>query len=223
MEKETAKPRTKRGRGRPKVATDEAVARRIVQEAYALLCAEGYAGMNMGEVAARCSVSKKTLYRLFPSKLALFRAITEAQRNALISVTEDLDDLPLVEALVRIFRMDLDEKSDAARCAYMRVVMMEAVQNPELRRIAEEFGRDLSFDRVATWLNRQRVRGRIEVENVQVLTKTIIDIAFGAILRPGPTAWTELNDRGRYLRKAFGLLTQGIAPAERSEGPPPSG
>jgi len=219
MEKESARLRTKRGRGRPKVAPDEAVARRIVQEAYAVLCTEGYARMNMGEVAARCCVSKKTLYRLFPSKLALFRAVTEAHRGAMISVTPDLDELPLVEALLRLFRMDLDEKTDEARRAFMRVVMMEAMQMPELRRVVEESGRDHSFELVAAWLERQRTLGQIEVDDIQDLTKTIIDIAFGAILHAAPAAWTRLADRGLYLRRAFALLARGIVPPDQIRGP----
>lgn len=212
MQTESATPTAVRGRGRPKANQDAELERRIVQAAYAILCMQGYAGMNMNEVAARCGISKKTVYRLFPGKLELFRAITDAHRDAMIDVRQDLDDIPLVDALMKIFRMDVDQGTDEARRAFMRVVMIEALQVPELKRIVDEHGRDRTFCLLAEWLERQRALGRIAVSDVQGLTKMVIDIAFGAILHPAPEAWRHLADRAAYLRQCFCLLAAGIAP-----------
>jgi len=220
MHAQSATPQAVRGRGRPKVNQDAELARRIVREAYALLCAQGYAGMNMNEVAARCGVSKKTVYRLFPSKLALFRAITDAHRDDMIDVRQNLDDMPLVDALVKIFRMDLDERTDEARRAFMRVVVLETLQSPELKQIVDEHGRDRTFSQLAEWLERQRALGRIAAPDVQGLTKMIIDIAFGAILHPAPQAWRHMSDRAAYLRQCFGVLAEGIAPADSRRAAP---
>ncbi|MFG1351367.1 TetR/AcrR family transcriptional regulator [Xanthobacter autotrophicus] len=211
MQTQSATPQAVRGRGRPKVHQDAELATRIVQAAYAILGAQGYAGMNMGEVAVRCGISKKTVYQLFPSKLALFRAITDVHRDAMIDLRQDLDDIPVADALMKIFRMDIDEKSDAARRSFMRVVMIESLQVPELKQIVDEHGRDRTFFHLAEWLDRQRTRGRIVVADVQGLTKMIIDIAFGAILHPAPEAW-QMNDRALYLRQCFGVLAAGITP-----------
>lgn len=220
METLSVSPRPTRGRGRPKVAPDEEVARRVVGEALAILCAEGYAGMNMNEIAARCGISKKTIYRLFPGKLSLFRSITELHRGAMVDVRPEFDDLPLVDALMKIFRMDLDEHADEARRAFMRVAMVEAIHAPELKQILEAHGRDQAFFALAGWLERQRSRGRIIVDDAQVLTKLIVDVAFGAILHPGPEAWTGTRDRARYLRECFEILAVGIAPGRSSAATP---
>lgn len=212
MQTQSVTPPAARGRGRPKVTPDDELRRRIVCEAYAILCAQGYAGLNMSEVATRCGMSKKTVYRLFPSKLELFRAITDVHRNAMIDLQQDLDDLPLADALVKIFRMDLDDKADEARRAFMRVVVIEALQVPELKRIVEEHGGDPTFSQLAEWLERQRAIGRIVASDVRGLAKMIIDIAFGAILHPAPQAWRHLGDRALYLRQCFELLAEGITP-----------
>lgn len=220
METLSASPGSARGRGRPKVAPDEEVAQRVVGEAFAILCTKGYAGMNMNEVAARCGISKKTIYRLFPGKLSLFGAITDLHRGAMVDVRPELDDLPLVDALMKIFRMDLDERADEARRAFMRVALVESAQTPELKQILEAHGRDQAFSEVADWLERQRSRGRIMVDDAQVLTKLIIDVAFGAILHPGPEAWPGTRDRARYLRDCFELLARGIAAGRSSAATP---
>jgi AcrR family transcriptional regulator len=220
METLSASTRSARGRGRPKVAPDEEVAQRVVRAAFAILCAEGYAGMNMNEVAARCGISKKTIYRLFPGKLSLFRSITDLHRGAMVDVRPEFDDMPLIDALMIIFRMDLDERADEARRAFMRVAFVESAQTPELKQILEAHGRDQAFSELADWLERQRSRGRIMVDDAQVLTKLIIDVAFGAILHPGPEAWPGTHDRARYLRTCFELLVGGIAPNRPSAAEP---
>lgn len=52
-------------RGRPR---DGAVDRRVLDAAWDLLHAGGYAGLNMDEVAERAAVAKTTLYRRWPTK-----------------------------------------------------------------------------------------------------------------------------------------------------------
>lgn len=218
MQRQSAGPHAVRGRGRPKITEDTELARRIVQAAYGILCTRGYMGMNMGEVASTCGVSKKTVYRLFPSKTELFRAITDAHRDAMIDVRADLEDLPLVEALVKIFRMDLDPAADEHRRAFMRVILIEALPIPELHQIVHEHGRDRTFSLLAEWLERQRGRGRIADVDVHDLTKVVIDVAFGVILRDSPDGWPNSEDRVATLRRCFTLLVDGIGPCPKPVG-----
>lgn len=224
MQMKLSEPGSARRRGRPKVTEDVELVTRIARTAYGILCARGYVGMNMDEVASSCGVSKKTLYRLFPSKLELFRVITDAHRDAMIDLSEDFDDLPLADALVKIFRMDIAASEDEDRCAFMRVVLIEAMQVPELHEIVHEHGRDRTFHLLAGWLERQRARGRIAAVDSHHLTKMIIDIAFGAILHPAPDGWLSSADRATYLQRCFEVLVAGVAPRPRSavSGPSPA-
>ena len=64
----------RRPRGRPQVRSDEATRHLIAEAARGAFIASGYSAANMDCVAKNADVSKKTLYRLFPTKAELFRA-----------------------------------------------------------------------------------------------------------------------------------------------------
>jgi AcrR family transcriptional regulator len=59
-------------RGRPR---DNAVDQRVLNVAWDLLLAGGYAGLNVDEVAERAAVAKTTLYRRWPTKDHLASAV----------------------------------------------------------------------------------------------------------------------------------------------------
>ena len=59
-------------RGRPR---DSAVDQRVLDAAWDLLLARGYAGLNVDEVAERAAVAKTTLYRRWPTKDHLAMAV----------------------------------------------------------------------------------------------------------------------------------------------------
>lgn len=210
MEDMSALPQTKRGRGRPKVMSDVDVRRRIVQEAFEVMCAQGYAGMNMNDVAARCGISKKTLYRLFPSKIALFAAITDAHRETMVDIPADVDDLSFVEALAKVFRADTDEETNRTRQAFVRIVLLETKQFPELKQVLDERGRDRTFQLLCRWLESQKSRRLTPSVDVPMLAKMLMDIAFGAFMHPAPADWPNFHDRASYLRKCFAMLAEGI-------------
>ena len=65
----------KRPRGRPQVRCDEDTRQLIIEAAAKEFQAKGYAATCIGEVAQRAGVSTRTLYRLIPTKAALFRAV----------------------------------------------------------------------------------------------------------------------------------------------------
>ena len=65
----------KRPRGRPQIRCDEDTRRLIVEAAAKEFQAKGYAATCVGDVAQCAGVSTRTLYRLIPTKAALFRAV----------------------------------------------------------------------------------------------------------------------------------------------------
>ncbi|MEJ8476933.1 TetR/AcrR family transcriptional regulator [Roseibium algae] len=64
----------------PKHATQEAT-RRILETATQLFAAQGFAGTSVEQVAANCGAGKDTIYRRFPSKVALFEGVVEHARE----------------------------------------------------------------------------------------------------------------------------------------------
>lgn len=87
--------------GRPSKAEQNTAAERIIDAATTLFATRGFAGTSMEQVASQCGAGKDTVYRRFPSKVALFEAVVErAHRRALAR----LKDLPVVggDALGRL-------------------------------------------------------------------------------------------------------------------------
>ena len=79
-------------RGRPKARPDAQERQRIVVAARELFLEAGYGGTRMDEVAARCGVSKRTLYRLFPAKTDLFRVMVADHRRSMLALPRDPDE-----------------------------------------------------------------------------------------------------------------------------------
>ncbi|NKB84502.1 helix-turn-helix transcriptional regulator [Ochrobactrum grignonense] len=52
-------------RGRPKVKSDDQRIAEIAQHARDLFISKGFAHVTMDDIAARCHISKRTLYSLF--------------------------------------------------------------------------------------------------------------------------------------------------------------
>ena len=64
-----------RGRGRPRLRSDDETRTIIFDAARHEFAVSGFAATNMDSVARRAGISTKTLYRLIPNKAALFEAI----------------------------------------------------------------------------------------------------------------------------------------------------
>jgi AcrR family transcriptional regulator len=72
----------KRGPGRPPQLAPDERRHRILDAAEAVFRDEGYEAATMDRVAHRCGMSKKTLYRVFESKEALFAALLDDSDSA---------------------------------------------------------------------------------------------------------------------------------------------
>ena len=182
----------RRGRGRPKLISDEQQAGAIARQARDLFLEKGYARTSMEDIAARCHISKRTLYRLFSSKAEIFGAIVDDHRQSMMALPGDYDDLPLEEAIGRIFLVDIDEEAHRKRIEVVRLAIVEGRQFPELAALLHERGGDKSHAMLTEWLEAQARRGRIDIEDARSTAKMLMDMMFGAIViearRKSPTA-----------------------------------
>jgi AcrR family transcriptional regulator len=165
-----------RGRGRPQARCDEETRAVIVDAARHAFAANGFAGTGMDSVARAAGVSTKTLYRLFPNKVALFEGMVTERTDALVSTVKlracDGGDVEaaLAEALVMCGELMLDGEV----IALQRVVAGESDKFPD---IAETFFNKAIMrtqGALADWLRVQVKRGTIAVDDV--------DIAAGMLL-----------------------------------------
>lgn len=115
--------RTRRGRPR-----DPGVDAAILSAALDLLAEGGYGHLTMEQVAARAKVSKDSLYRRFPDKLAL---VTTALAHRARAVP-DVPDTGSLPGDMRAFLWALLRSRNAAERA-LTGVSSEIATNPELR------------------------------------------------------------------------------------------
>jgi AcrR family transcriptional regulator len=106
-------------RGRPTADQAEAISRAIIAAATEIFLAAGYEGAAMDAVAARAGVPKSTLYKRYPDKKALLRAVVRQRLSewALSVREEDLGD-------------DLE-----TRLKHLAAAMVVRAISPELRAV----------------------------------------------------------------------------------------
>ena len=75
----------RRCRGRPQVRPDDETRQIIYEAARHAFAAGGYAATSMETVARRAGVSTKTLYRLIPTKAALFEGMVSDRLDRFVS------------------------------------------------------------------------------------------------------------------------------------------
>jgi AcrR family transcriptional regulator len=131
---------TRSAAGRPPALTDDARKALILQAAERVFDELGYGDATMEEVARACGMAKKSVYKLFPDKAALFGALIDSH------------DIPKLKNANGTRRSQTPEEQLSrvlsAMCAYVlsprqvlltRLVISEAHKAPEL---CERFYRD---------------------------------------------------------------------------------
>ena len=130
-------PRPKRGRPVDIHKRDQ-----ILDVASALFMNKGFHATSMDDIAQDAGMSKLTLYRRFPDKNALFRAVIERKCKEFVphEMSDELAGLPPAEFVRQFSKMFLMLiMSDDAVNIY-RMMMAEAANNPDMTRMFYEAG-----------------------------------------------------------------------------------
>jgi AcrR family transcriptional regulator len=156
-----------RRRGRPQARSDDETRTLILDAARAEFAAGGYAATSMESVARRAGISTKTLYRLIPTKAAVFEAmITETLDRFVTRIRLQSCDGSNIEAALREALIVCGELIlDASVIATQRMILAESDQFPD---VAETFyGKAIkrTESTLANWLKAQAARGLIEIDN----------------------------------------------------------
>jgi AcrR family transcriptional regulator len=200
-------PSLKRGRGRPKAASDKDRRASIIETARRTFIELGMVGTTTDVVANRCRISKQTLYRLFPSKSELFIAVVAAHRQTMLDLPRPAEeDAPLKEIIGRIFMIDIEVEQEKERQAFIHMVMRESHQVPDLMEILFREGPETSHRQLADWLAGQMSKGRLHLEDPTNGARMLMDLLFSG---PGPIKWKNLAERRRYMEQAIDLFVRG--------------
>ena len=124
----------KRGRGRPQARPDEVTRRLIHEAAQQEFLESGYAATCMEAVAARAGVSTKTLYRLIPTKAALFEGMVTARLDEFFAgIVADVVDSPDLASALETMLVDCAGLTlDKEVLGVHRLVIAESDRFPEL-------------------------------------------------------------------------------------------
>lgn len=203
-----------RPRGRPKTVSDEERRGQIIAEARTAFHELGYGGATMDLVAARCKLSKQTLYKLFPSKADLFMAIIDAHRATMLRLPRDPDEtLSLDVALEDIFMIDIGEEEERDREAVIHLFVRESQAFPEIGMLLTTHGVQQSRQLLADWLEQQKARGRIDLSDTAGGARMLMNLIFGAMTSlPGcPSDWPDRETRQEHLRHCIKVFLGGVA------------
>ncbi|WP_376989133.1 TetR/AcrR family transcriptional regulator [Bosea sp. R86505] len=206
-----------RARGRPKQRPDSEERQRILAIACELFLDVGYGGTTMDAVAGRCRISKKTLYRLFPAKTDLFKAMVADHRRTMLALPRPDDDLPAAEALAAIFRLDIAEVENRERLAFIRLAVADADRYPEIGEAIALEGAQAAMHLLAEWLGQQQARGALRPFPPETAARMLMDMVFSVMVKryPGDSLMTS-EQRVGHARRCIEVFLDGMA--ERTIG-----
>ncbi|MDE1145047.1 MAG: TetR/AcrR family transcriptional regulator [Azospirillaceae bacterium] len=209
----TVKPRTRVGRP-PKEDAAE-TSNRIIDTAAQLFAAQGFAGTSIEQVASACSAGKDTIYRRFPSKIALFEAVVERMRGRTLERLEmEIDaaggDGDALARLRRIARWCLTVNLDPERIAFNRIALSEAVVFGEGRH--DQWESDPITDRLVALVSEAQAGGTLGKGTPQVLVAHLLhSIVFGPSndAMMGRTTYAATDAQDTYFDQAWTLFLHG--------------
>ena len=107
----------------------------------------------LGDAAAHDDVfHRRAAHPFFEEQIASLAG----DRQRLLALPGAYDDIPIDEAMARIFRVDIDDEANHERMLLIRFVIVEAREFPELRTLLHERGGDRSRRDLARWLSKQQ-------------------------------------------------------------------
>jgi AcrR family transcriptional regulator len=199
-------------RGRPKVRSDQEQKDIIIGAAMDIFLKVGFAAMKMDHVASACTVSKRTLYRLFPSKLDLFRSLVAAQGKDTLNFDGATEAETLEDALLKLFRVDRGPQADLAQTRFVELTLGEMRVVPQLGTILYEEGFQNDKRQLAAWLADWKDRGAPRLGDPYAAASLLIDLLHAADRSTslGEATSSLPVERNEYLRECIRYFVHGV-------------
>ena len=190
---------------------EAAVRKRILEAAFAAFMKSGFATASTLEIATHARVSKRDLYALVGNKQKILIACI-GERAKRFAVPADLPELRDREALAQVltsFAVKLvREISDPTVIAVYRLAIAEAVRAPEVARVLDSKGREISRAALRK-IMAQAVRSGLLTGHPVELAEQFAGLLWGLLLvnlllgvaeRPTPR---KIAERARDVAAAF--------------------
>lgn len=169
----------------------------ITSSATALFLDHGYAGTSLARIAEAAGVSKSTLFKQFPTKAALFKAIVSE------SWEQGSGDAPnpppagdLRAGLTAIGRRYAELVGRPGMTALFRIVIAELPRLPELGRMQFQLGKLPYFDSVRLYLQAEHEAGTARVPDAESAANQFLGMIANFVLWPRMllTDWNPAAD-----------------------------
>ncbi|WP_407165338.1 TetR/AcrR family transcriptional regulator [Bradyrhizobium sp. ORS 111] len=201
----------RRGRGRPQLRSDDETRAVIYEAARHEFAERGFAATNIADVACRAGVSTKTLYRLIPTKLALFEGMVTDRMDRFVSIVNlgACDGRDIHSALETALLTCADLALAAEVIAIQRIILAEGDKFPDLAGMFYEKAMQRTVGVLASWLGVQQKRGRVVLDDVQAAAGMLLgmfifqpqrDVMFGH--KPVPPR-SEIEARAKACATLF--------------------
>lgn len=145
--------------------------RRILDAAFRVFSQAGYAGASMDAIAEAAGVSKPTLYQYFGSKDALFAAMMDSARDAMIEPFGHAGDM--VAQLYRFAWAYADTVLRPDLLGLARLVIGEAARFPHIGAAYQAAGPDRLLAAMIGWLDQQRSAGRLAFDDAELAAQDL--------------------------------------------------
>jgi AcrR family transcriptional regulator len=201
----------KRGRGRPQARPDEETRHLLHEAARHEFLESGYGATCMEAVAARAGVSTKTLYRLIPTKAALFEEMVSARLDQFFAgITAGVvDSTDLASALETMLIDCAGLTLDTEVVGVHRLVIAESDRLPELARAFYKNGVQRVPVALAEWLDTQCKRGKLKLEDPKAAAGMLLGMMISepqraAMLQQGkPLSAKAVRERAHTCAQLF--------------------
>jgi AcrR family transcriptional regulator len=209
-------------RGRP-CQIDEPERRRLLIEAAESVFLEcGYGAAVTSDIARRAGMSKKTLYRLFESKEALFAAVIASRRESIGQAPIGDIHCADVAAVRRVLSRHVGQLARfilaPRQVALYRLVIAEAHRAPELSLAFYSEGPGKALRQIAEFLHRQDACGILRVSNPALDSIMLISMAVSELhmqLLIGAVAILDDQIIDARVHHAIRLFCDGVMRAEK--------
>jgi len=202
------------GRGRPSAERSAEITTGIVRCAAEIFLAEGYEATSMEAVARAVGVPKSTLYKRFPDKAALLRAV--------------VDDFMQQWSARRGERSSAGAQSLAENLAEQLAAVLVGATNPEVRSVnrlamnlPESLGHELSgrtfwgyramHERVAATIRRLGAERGVRAADPERLAETLLDLTAGWLVTHGTVRQVRRDEALATARWFVDLAIRGVS------------
>lgn len=193
----------KRSRGRPQLRPDEETRQIVYAAARHEFAVSGYAATSTETVARRAGISTRTLYRLIPTKAALFEALVADRLDRFLAdVNLNMaSDTDIEAALAAALMICADLTLDAEVVALQRIVLQEAGQFSDLAATFYRNGIARTITALADWLRGRITRGQIALDDPEEAAGILIGMVASAPQRAAIYGGVPLPSRAEIARR----------------------